>query len=205
MSESRNQQYEQLEEMSDEELMKQFQQGAVVAYDILMDRYEEPLKHYIYKFVKEWQEAEDILQETFMRVFRNRHSYRPVAKFSTWLYTIAGNLARSEYRKRKRRNVTSIQSVNRDNEEYEMDLPDETYSPDEDAQGAVQEDHIQRALMEIPEEFREVVVLRDIQHLSYKEIAEITGLPMGTVKSRINRGRSKLQDLLEEVYEPEAA
>ena len=86
-----------------------------------------------------------------------------------------------------------------------MDLPDETYSPDEDAQGAVQEDHIQRALMEIPEEFREVVVLRDIQHLSYKEIAEITGLPMGTVKSRINRGRSKLQDLLEEVYEPEAA
>ena len=117
MSESRNQQYEQLEEMSDEELMKQFQQGAVVAYDILMDRYEEPLKHYIYKFVKEWQEAEDILQETFMRVFRNRHSYRPVAKFSTWLYTIAGNLARSEYRKRKRRNVTSIQSVNRDNEE----------------------------------------------------------------------------------------
>ena len=195
--------YEALSEMNDEELMAQFQAGTVAAYDILVDRYKDQLTNYIYRFVGDWEECEDLLQETFLRVYRNRHSYRPVAKFSTWLYTIAGNLARSEYRKRKRRNVYSIQSVNRDNEEYEIDIPDESFSPDEAAEGAIQDKYIQEALMEIPEEFREVVVLRDIQQLSYDEIAQVTGLPMGTVKSRINRGRTKLQALLKDVYTPD--
>jgi RNA polymerase sigma-70 factor (ECF subfamily) len=196
--------YEALSEMTDEELMDQFQAGTAAAYDILVDRYKDQLTNYIYRFVGDWEECEDLLQETFLRVYRNRHSYRPVAKFSTWLYTIAGNLARSEYRKRKRRKVYSIQSVNRDNEEYEMDLPDESFAPDEAAEGAIQDKYIQEALMEIPEEFREVVVLRDIQQLSYDEIAQVTGLPMGTVKSRINRGRTKLQALLKDVYMPDA-
>ena len=195
--------YEALSEMSDEELMAQFQAGTVEAYDILMDRYKDQITNYIYRFVGEWQECEDLLQETFLRVYRNRHSYRPIAKFSTWLYTIAGNLARSEYRKRKRRQTRSIQSVNRDNEEYEIDIPDDTFSPDRDAESAIQDEYIQNALMEIPDVFREVVVLRDVQQLSYDEIAQITGLPLGTVKSRINRGRTKLQALLKDVYAPE--
>jgi RNA polymerase sigma-70 factor (ECF subfamily) len=195
--------YEALSEMSDEELMAQFQEGTVEAYDILVERYKDQITNYIYRFVGEWQECEDLLQETFLRVYRNRHSYRPIAKFSTWLYTIAGNLARSEYRKRKRRQTRSIQSVNRDNEEYEIDIPDDTFSPDRDAESAIQDEYIQNALMEIPDVFREVVVLRDVQQLSYDEIAQITGLPLGTVKSRINRGRTKLQALLKDVYAPE--
>jgi RNA polymerase sigma-70 factor (ECF subfamily) len=189
-----------LEAMNDEDLMRQFQAGTVEAFNILVDRYSERLSHYLYRFNKDRRRVEDLLQETFLRVYRNRHSYRPVAKFSTWLYTIAGNLARSEYRKRKRRQTYSIQSQSRDGEEYEMPLPDETYLPDRDAEAAIQDRHIQEALKQIPEEFREVVVLRDVQNLAYDEIAEITGLPMGTVKSRINRGRTKLQNLLDEVY-----
>jgi len=118
------------------------------------------------------------------------------------LYTIAGNLARSEYRKRKRRRLYSLQSVNRDDEEYEVEIPDETFSPDTHTESTIQDRHIQEALGQIPEEFREVVVLRDVQQLAYEEIAEITGLPMGTVKSRINRGRTKLQGLLKDVYTP---
>lgn len=195
--------YEALSQMDDEELMAQFQAGTVEAYDILVDRYKDQITNYIYRFVGEWQECEDLLQETFLRVYRNRHSYRPIAKFSTWLYTIAGNLARSEYRKRKRRQTRSIQSVNRDNEEYEIDIPDDSFSPDRDAESAIQDEYIQNALMEIPDVFREVVVLRDVQQLSYDEIAQITGLPLGTVKSRINRGRTKLQALLRDVYAPE--
>lgn len=203
MANKSSENYDVLSEMSDEELMSQFQSGTVEAYDILVSRYKDQITNYIYRFVGDWQECEDLLQETFLRVYRNRHSYKPIAKFSTWLYTIAGNLARSEYRKRKRRQTRSLQSVNRDNEEYEMDIPDETYSPDEAAEGAIQDRYIQQALLEIPEEFREVVVLRDVQQLSYDEIAQITGLPMGTVKSRINRGRTKLQNLLEDVYDPD--
>lgn len=186
--------------MSDEDLMSQFQEGAVEAFDILVSRYKDPLTNYIYRFVGDMKECEDLLQETFLRVYRNRRSYRRIARFSTWLYTIAGNLARSEYRKRKRRRVSSLQSINKSDEEYEMDVPDDTFSPDKDAESTIQDFYIQEALTRIPEEFREVVVLRDVQQLSYEEIAAITGLPMGTVKSRINRGRTKLQILLRDIY-----
>lgn len=81
-----------------------------------------------------------------------------------------------------------------------MEIPDETFAPDRHTESTIQDHYIQEALKQIPEEFREVVVLRDVQQLSYEEIAEITGLPMGTVKSRINRGRTKLQALLKDVY-----
>jgi RNA polymerase sigma-70 factor, ECF subfamily len=189
-----------LVQMGDEDLMEHFQQGTVEAFDILVGRYRDPLTHYVFRFVSDQRECEDLLQETFLRVYRNRHSYRRIAKFSTWLYTIAGNLARSEYRKRKRRRVFSLQSVNRDEEEYEVEIPDEQFLPDRHAESALQDRIVQGALKQIPEEFREVVVLRDVQQLAYEEIAEITGLPMGTVKSRINRGRTKLQNLLSDVY-----
>jgi RNA polymerase sigma-70 factor (ECF subfamily) len=195
-------QYQMLTQMDDEDLMAQFQAGTVEAYDILVSRYREPLTHYIYRFLGDMKECEDLLQETFLRVYRNRHSYRRIARFSTWLYTIAGNLARSEYRKRKQRRLYSIQSVNRDDEAYEVEIPDETFSPDRHTESTIQDRYIQRALRQIPEEFREVVVLRDVQQLAYEEIALITGLPMGTVKSRINRGRTKLQTLLKEIYAP---
>ncbi len=191
---------EQLQLMPDEDLMEYFQSGTVDAFNILVDRYSERLMHYLYGFLGDTKRCEDLLQETFLRVYRNRHSYQRIAKFSTWLYTIAGNLARSEYRKVKRRQMYSIQSVNRDNEEYEMAIPDETFSPDRHAESSLQDKYIQDALDHIPSTFREVVVLRDVQQLAYDEIADITGLPMGTVKSRINRGRTKLQALLKEIY-----
>ncbi|SHK90637.1 RNA polymerase sigma factor [Rhodothermus profundi] len=192
-----------LQQMSDEDLMEQFQAGTVEAFNILVERYSERLMHYLYGFLGDARRCEDLLQETFLRVYRNRHSYQRIAKFSTWLYTIAGNLARSEYRKRKRRRVYSIQSVNRDDEEYEIALPDETFAPDKHAESIIQDKYIQEALRSIPPDFREVVVLRDVQQLTYEEIAQITGLPMGTVKSRINRGRTKLQALLKDIYAPE--
>ncbi len=197
-----NSHYQALMQMGDEDLMLQFQAGTVEAFDILVSRYRDPLTNYIYRFLGDMKECEDLLQETFLRVYRNRHSYRRIAKFSTWLYTIAGNLARSEYRKRKRRRLFSIQSVNRDTEEYEVEIPDETFSPDKHTESTIQDHYIQEALNQIPEEFREVVVLRDVQQLAYDEIAQITGLPMGTVKSRINRGRTKLQVLLKDIYTP---
>lgn len=189
-----------LQEMSDEDLMELFQAGTVEAYNLLVERYSERLMHYLYGFMSDVKRCEDLLQDTFLRVYRNRHAYRRIAKFSTWLYTIAGNLARSEYRKRKRQRTYSLQSASRDNEEYELQIPDETFSPDKHTESTIQDHYIQEALGEIPPTFREVVVLRDVQQLTYEEIADITGLPMGTVKSRINRGRTKLQDLLKDIY-----
>jgi RNA polymerase sigma-70 factor (ECF subfamily) len=191
---------EQLRELSDEELMEQLQAGVVEALDILVDRYSERLSNYLYGFVGDEQKVSDLLQETFIRVFRNRHSYERIAKFSTWLYTIAGNLARTEYRKSKRDPTTSIYRTSRDNEEYEMQLPDGQRHPDRLADQPIYREEVQKALEQLDEPFREAVILRDKQQLSYKEIAEITGAPIGTVKSRIHRGRERLQELLDEVY-----
>ena len=188
-------------EMSDEDLMAQFQSGVVDAFNILMNRHTLRLRNYIWGFIRDVHRAEDLVQEAFVRVHRNRHSYRRIAKFSTWLYTIAGNLARSEYRKRKRRSiVSSLQSVSRDDEEYDMPIPDESMSSGRLSNRTFQAEEIRRAFEQVPDPFREVVVLRDVQELSYEEIAQITALPMGTVKSRINRGRRKLQSLLKELY-----
>jgi len=186
--------------MCDEDLMEHFQAGVVEAYNILWERWTGPLVNFLYRFTGDKKACEDLIQETFLRVYRNRHSYKRIAKFSTWLYTIAGNLAKTEYRKRSRRRMDSIQSFNRDGEEYEMPLPDETFSPDRHTESSIQDHFIQMGLLAMPDHFREVVILRDIQQLSYEEIAIITGLPMGTVKSRINRGRNKLQDLLQGIY-----
>ena len=186
--------------MPDEELMQYFQAGTEDAFDVLVDRYSERLMHYLYGFLGDKKRCEDLLQDTYIRVHRNRHAYVRIAKFSTWLYTIAGNLARSEYRKQKRHRTYSIHSKNRDNEEYEMVIPDETFSPDKFTESALQDKRIQDAISELAPHFREVVTLRDLQQLSYKEIAAITGLPMGTVKSRINRGRRQLRILLSDIY-----
>ena len=192
--------YQQLAELNDEELMAQFQAGVVEAFNILVERYSERLSYYLFRFVGDERQVEDLLQETFLRVYRNRHSYQSFAKFSTWLYTIAGNLARSEYRKKKRRRHYSIHATNREGEDYEMPLPDESFAADKETEQGIHHHYLQSALDQIPEDFREVVILRDVQELAYEEIAEITGLPMGTVKSRINRGRTKLQELLKDVY-----
>lgn len=191
-----------LNQMNDEDLMEQFQSGVVEAFNILVGRYSERLMHYLYGFTGDKRMCEDLLQETFLRVHRNRFSYRRIAKFSTWLFTIAGNLARSEYRRRKRQRVYPLLTVNSRNEPFEMPVPDESFLPDRATEQQFQQGYIQQALNAIPPVFREVVVLRDVQQLTYEEIATITGLPMGTVKSRINRGRTKLQGLLQPIYRP---
>ena len=189
-----------LSQLSDEDLMSQFQAGVVEALNLLIDRYTDRLMHYLYGFTRDAKACEDLVQETFVRVYRNRHSYRRIASFSTWVYTIAGNLARSEYRRRRRWRFASIHPADRSEEAYELPLPDAAPLPDHHAEGALQRRYIQEALFRLPPAYREVVVLRDVQQLAYSEIAQITGLPLGTVKSRINRGRVKLQGLLRAVY-----
>jgi RNA polymerase sigma-70 factor (ECF subfamily) len=140
----------------------------------------------------------DVVQETFIKVFRYKNSYSTIAKFSTWIYTIAGNLARTEYQRRKRRKFFSINSYGENKETFE--IPDERYRPDIATDSGIKDKIIQKALLKVSQVYREVVILRDIQGLSYEEISEIMGITVGTVKSRINRGRVQLQKLLKDIY-----
>jgi len=192
---------EELGQKTDEELILLFQQDVMPAFDILVARFKGPLLNFIYRFLGNYDDASDVLQDTFIRVYHKKHLYKTIAKFSTWIYTIAGNLAKSELRKPyKRRSVHIIQQSS-DKEEFEIPLPDSEALPDQRTDGSFKRLRIEHALMQIPEVFREAVILRDIQDLAYEEIAEIIGMPIGTVKSRINRGRSHLQKLLKDIYD----
>lgn len=188
-----------LNEFTDEELILEFQQNNTVrAYEILVQRYKNPLTNYVFRFLGDYEACVDIVQETMIKVYRNKDSYKSIAKFSTWIYTIAGNLARTEYQRRKRRTILSLNTAGEDEEGF--DIPDESYMPDQITDSGIKDELIQKALQKVSPVYRNMVILRDIQELSYEEIADITGTNVGTVKSRINRGRAQLQKLLKDIY-----
>ncbi len=183
-------------ELSDEELMEHFQSGHERAFNELFGRYKDRLHNFLYRYTHDHQDCEDLVQETFLRVHRSKHSYERIARFSTWMYTIALNLARSLYKKKKRMTMVTIHKDPSDPDDRSMSLVDKNILPDKKLQEKMSMEMLQEALMELNEDFREVVILRDFQQLSYEEISEVTDTPMGTVKSRINRGRAGLQDIL---------
>jgi RNA polymerase sigma-70 factor (ECF subfamily) len=184
---------------SDEDLIERFQNGDLYAFDLIVKRYKNQLLNFVYRFLGNAEEAEDLVQETFLRVYRNRKAYQKVAKFSTWIYTIAGNLAKTELRKRKRRKFFSISDLGYNERDY--DISDEAYNPEKDVDGRMKEEIIHREIEGLSPKFREVILLRDVQQLSYEEISQIVNIPLGTVKSRVNRGRLKLQEKLKHLLE----
>ena len=181
-------------ELSDEILIKKFQEGDVGAYNQLVFRFKDRLLNFIYRFVNDLDLAEDLVQDTLLKLYTHKDSYQEIAKFSTWLYTIAANLARTELRKKKRRKTFSVTELSREDREFIIASSD--LDPSEDLSSQNFEKSVQRALAELPDDFKTIIILRDIQELSYDEISKIVDVPLGTVKSRINRGRVKLQQLL---------
>lgn len=188
-----------LAELSDEELIMEFQQNNTLkAFEVLVQRYKNPLTNFVYRFLGDYEACNDVVQETMIRFYRNKDSYKSIAKFSTWIYTIATNLAKTEYQRRRRRQIFSISSHRDENDNFE--IPDESKRPDVIVDSTIKEKIIQKALLKVSSTYREAVLLRDIQELSYEEIAEIMGIEVGTVKSKINRGRMQLQKLLKDIY-----
>lgn len=176
---------------TDEDLIVAFQQGDVTAFDEIVRRYRDPLYNFVVRLLGDSFFSEDVVQETFLRVYRNRHRYHQVAKFSTWIYTIASNLAKTELRRRKVRNFFSISSKGEDEKDY--DLVDVNTDIEREVDGIMKTEAILKEINKLPFHFKEAVLLRDVQDLSYEEISQILNVPLGTVKSRVNRGRSRLQ------------
>lgn len=188
-----------LSELTDEELIQEFQENNTLeAYEILVNRFKDPLTNYVYRFLGEKDACNDIVQDTMIKFYLNKDSYKSFAKFSTWIYTIAGNLARNELKRRRRRTIFSLDN---DEEDKKIQVEDKSFiSPDRFTDNEMKAEIIQKALLKVKPVYREVVILRDVEGLSYEEIAEITDLSLGTVKSRINRGRKHLQELLKNIY-----
>ncbi|MEX2601965.1 MAG: sigma-70 family RNA polymerase sigma factor [Balneolaceae bacterium] len=190
-------------QLSDEDLMELFQGGTVRAFNILVSRYKDRLHNFLYRYTRNHQDCEDLVQETFLRVHRSRQSYTRIARFSTWMYTIALNLAKSLYKKKQRMHTLSIHEDPGDPDSMEMHIEDSGILQDEILHQKLCVEELEKALEKLNDEFKEAIILRDIQELTYEEISEITGTPMGTVKSRINRGRVQLQEILEDYVNPE--
>ncbi|MCH8547348.1 MAG: sigma-70 family RNA polymerase sigma factor [Balneolaceae bacterium] len=182
--------------MSDEDVMEQLQNGVTEAFNVIVSRYQDRLHNFLYRYTHNHEDCEDLVQETFLRVYRSRQSYERIAKLSTWMYTIALNLAKSMYKKKQRMSLISIHADDSDPDDRAMEITDTVKLQDETLHLKMSVNELEKALMQLNDDFREAVVLRDIQQLTYEEIAEITGTAMGTVKSRINRGRQQLQEII---------
>lgn len=182
---------------TDESLFSQVQRGDMHAFEMLVSRYKTRLYNCIFRLVGSMEMSEDLVQETFLRVYRNRDNYQATSNFSTWIYTIALNLARSELRKRRRRqffslNASPVEDCNTEG----FDLPDPTANPAEFLEQTELGWAIQTAIEQLPIKYRTVIVLRDIEEMSYEQIGEILDCPTGTIKSRVNRARLRLQEML---------
>jgi len=184
---------------TDEELVKRFQNGDERAYIELVKRYKDRLLNFVYRYLNSYEQSEDVVQDTLMKLYTSAHMYREIAKFSTWIFTIAANLAKSELRRLKRRRVVSIHTMGFDDKEYE--IPSDSYNPARETESNYGEKQIQQAIDTLPDQFKTVIILREVQQLSYEEISRILGISIGTVKSRINRGRLRLQKMLKDLKE----
>ena len=183
---------------SDEHLMRRFQNGDENAYETLVSRYKDKLHNFIYFFVGDKDLAEDLVQDTMVRLFTKRHYYKEVAKFSTWIYTISRNLSNSELRKRKKRKTFTISELSRDKSNY--DLKDEKPGIEQNLELKYEIEQIKITINKLSRPFRTVLILRDIENLSYDNISKIEGVPVGTIKSRINRARLQLRRELKDLF-----
>jgi len=191
-------------EHSDEELMLRVQSGVTDCYDVLVERYKVRLFNYLYRLTGNRDDAEEIAQEAFVKAYIHADKYKTIARFSTWLYTIATNLVRNRVRSRSRApQLVSLwtRGFGDSDEERVLDIEDTGRTPDETINDAELSSVINRAIAKIPEKYRESFVLREINELSYEEIAAVTGLKLGTVRSRINRARNYFRQLVAPVVE----
>ncbi len=190
------------EKLSDHELLEAVKQGDELAFDEIVKRYQKPITNYVFRILNDFEEAVDIAQESFVRVYFAIERYNTEYAFSTYIYRIATNLAISEIRKRKRRKLFSFTGFFQNNgEESDFDAIDEKRLQDEDLIERERKLTIAKAIESLPEKYRLPIILRDVEERNYDEIAQILELGLGTTKSRISRGRAILRGKLADYFE----
>ncbi|MDE3152740.1 MAG: sigma-70 family RNA polymerase sigma factor [Gemmatimonadota bacterium] len=183
----------------DTDVVQAFLGGEERAFQELVERYQTRLLNFIYRTIGDRERAEDLVQEVFIRVYRHIHRFDTSKKFSTWIYTIASNLAKNELRNRSRNPLILFQAITSNHEENERPLQFEDYTsrPDDLFQKRHLRGLVEETVAQLPEHHRQVFVLREIEGKSYEEIAEITHCNLGTVKSRLNRARNAFAAIIE--------
>ena len=172
--------------------VRRVQSGDTDAFEALMVAYEKPVYNLALRMLGNAQDAEDVSQEAFLKAYRSLNSFRGDSKFSVWLYRIVSNLCLDLLRRRKRQDASSLSVEDEDGQSVQLDIPDEELSAERLLEKKLTRDAVRRGLQQLPEDARQILLLREIQGLSYEEIGRVLDLEAGTVKSRIFRARKKL-------------
>lgn len=191
--------HERTSALGDEQLMKNLAGGDHAAFEELLSRYETPVITFCYAFMRNREAAEDLAQETFLRVFRNAGRYQPIAKFTTWLYKIAANLCINEYKKRQLRQNRSLdEPAGPDPEGTRIieRLAGKGNAPLTEAERHEAQELIGKAIHYLPDDQRTTLIMVEYHHMPYQEIAEVLGVTVSAIKMRVKRARETLRETL---------
>lgn len=182
-----------LKQRSDGELILDSIGGKEEGFEELVLRYQRPITGYVFRMLGDYESSLDVTQEVFIKVYKSLSRYSSEYKFSTWLYRIAHNAAIDHMR----RNSISAQSLETENADgtYQLQIESPNPSPEQDRERSEWRTEIDEVVKRLPEAYRHLILLRHSQDLSYDEIAEITDLPLGTVKNRLFRAREMMRDI----------
>jgi RNA polymerase sigma-70 factor (ECF subfamily) len=180
--------------MDEQELVRQIQEGDEMAFAKIVNIYKDKIVNYLYQFIGDYQRAVDLSQETFMRVYFKANKYKPIAPFSSWIYAIASNLAKTEMTRAQKASTVSLDDLHN------------SYSSGAFSENPVESGltrNIRQSLNLLHPRYRIPVILKDMEGFSLEEIAQILKRPIGTIKARISRGRKYLRRELENVLNEE--
>lgn len=178
-------------------LLVKAKNGDLAAFEKLIENYQKKVYNIVYRMIGNPDDASELTQEVFIRVFRSIRNFKEESQFSTWIYKIATNICLDEFRKQKKHKVISLdEEIKSDEGEMKRQIEDNKPQPDIIAERNELKKTVRNAILALPDEYRIVIIMRDIKGLSYEEIAQITKCPEGTVKSRINRARKALKTIL---------
>ena len=181
---------------NDSDLVASAVSGLEGSFEELVRRYQRPISAYVYRMVGDYESALDLTQEIFIKVYNSLRRYRSEFKFSTWIYKIAHNSAVDHLRRTATREQSIIAGT--ENDSFELPLESGCLSPEQESEQKERRIEIESVIRALPSNYRELVVLRHSQDLTYEEIVEVTGLPLGTVKNRLFRAREMMRQLFVE-------
>ena len=174
-------------------LVERVRAGETEAFEDLVRAHEKSVYNLALRMTGNPQDAEDMAQEAFLKAYRSLPDFRGESKFSVWLYRIVSNVCLDHLRRQSRRPTVSLTAADDEGgEDAQWDVPDESFSPERLLERKLTREAVQKGLAQLPEEQRQILLLREIRGLSYEEIGEILALEPGTVKSRIFRARKRL-------------
>lgn len=183
---------------NEKELVDRAKFGDIEAFEQLIIGCQKKVFNIAYRMLGNYDDANELAQEVFLKAFRSIKSFKGDSLFSTWIYKVTTNACLDEIRKRKNKTVVSLdEKIECNDQEVKRQIPDNAPTPDMEFEANELKRVLNRAIEQLPDDYKSVVVLRDIQGFSYEEIARIIDCPSGTVKSRINRGRQVLKKILQ--------